>query len=109
MIIKAKNFKDWMKANFTKQELQDMINYGVDTGYNKLTYYKDTVKLYEKFKEEIWDSLISDAIEYGYNNVYEFIASFKYANGVNSYEEHANLLVWYMAEKAARELIENGA
>jgi hypothetical protein len=103
MIIRAKTFRDWMKANFDKQTLRDLAEYGVQGGFPGLTYYSDTTKLYEKFKDEIWESLIDEAEEYGYKNVYEFIATFNGAD-VGNCTQHENLLVWYMAEKVAREL-----
>ncbi len=109
MIIRAKTFRDWMRANFTKAELKDMVTHGVNTGWAGLAYYNDTCKLYEKFKEEIWKELAQDAEDMGYSNIVEFIASFNGAEDVWSDYQFENLLVWYMAEKIARELTEEEA
>ncbi len=101
MIIRAKTFKQWMKANL-KDSMQDIANHGADQGYPGLTYYKETCQLYDKFKEEIWDALEEDREDMGYKNIFELIATFGRADA-GSDEEFKNLLVWYMAERIARE------
>jgi hypothetical protein len=105
MIIRAKNFKQWMKVNL-KDYLEDIVNHGCSGGFPYLTYYSDTVKLYEHFKEEIWESLCNDAEEYGSENVYEFIAGFNKDFQPSDYTTMCNQLVWYIAEKSASELLE---
>jgi len=104
MRIRAKTFKNWMKANFTKGELRELAQHGAAVGWRGLTYYSETSALYRRFSEEIWETLIKDAEEYGYRNVFEFIATFRLADVANR-EQVENLLVWYMAERTARELV----
>lgn len=77
MIVRSKTFRGWMKANFTRQDLKDMVTHGVSSGFSGLIYYTETAKLYDKFSNEIWDALFK------------------------------NLLVWYMAERTAQELLED--
>jgi len=104
MIIRSKTFKQWFKANFTKEEMRDMVNHGVDGGFHLLTYYSDTVKIYETFKMEIHDALQDDAESYGYSNVHEFMATFNKDHAPGNYTQSANQMTWYMAERTAREL-----
>ena len=104
MRIRSKTFRDWMKANFTKGELRDLAQHGADTGWHGLTYYADTKALYRRFADEIWEALVEDAEEYGYRNVFEFIAEFRRADVANRTQVE-NLLVWYMAERTARSLV----
>jgi len=106
MRIRAKTFKNWMKANFTKGELRELAQYGAGTGWHGLTYYSETAALYRRFSNEIWEALIKDAQEYGYRNVFEFIAELRGAD-VSDRTQVENLLVWYMAERTARELVED--
>lgn len=108
MIIRAKTFERWMKANFTKDELRDLAQHGADTGWPGMTYYADTTALYRRFADEIWDALVEDAEEYGYRNVFEFIATFQRANVANRTQVE-NLLVWYMAERTAHRLVDADA
>jgi len=105
LIVRAKSFEDWMKANFSKQDLRDMVRYGVDGGFSGLTYYNDTVKLYDKFADEIWDALYNDAQNMGYNNVLQFIVECFRDSDVASDAQFKNMLVWYMAERTARAIL----
>ena len=106
MRIRAKTFRDWMMANFTKGELRELAQHGAEAGWHGLTYYSETAALYRRFSDEIWETLIKDAQEYGYRNVFEFIATFRLADVANR-EQVENLLVWYMAERTAQELAED--
>ena len=106
MIIRSKTFKDWMRANFDRSTLEDMVNYGVDGGFYGLIYYRDTVKLFDKFRDEIIDAAYDDSEEMGYDNIYEFFACFNKSHMPGGFDQMANQLVWYMAERTARELTE---
>jgi hypothetical protein len=105
LIIRAKSFRAWMLANFTKSELRDIADHGADTGWQYLTYYTETTKTYNRFKAEIWEMLLDDTESMGLKNPLELIASFNRAD-VGSCEQFENLLTWYAAEKIAREQTE---
>ena len=106
MRIKAKTFRAWMRANFTKGQLRDMTEHGVDTGWHGLTYYSDTCKLYERFKDEIWAKLAEDAESMGEPTPVHMLATFKGIEHVQDATNFENLLVWYMAETVAREIMD---
>ena len=106
MRIRAKTFRDWMKANFTKGQLRELAQHGAEAGWPRLTYYNETAALYRRFADEIWEALVEDAEECGYRNVFEFIATFRLADVANRTQVE-NLLVWYMAERTAQELVGN--
>jgi len=106
MIVRSKTFEDWMKANFSKGELRELAD-NVDAGWHGLTYYQDTCKLYSKFKDEIWEALITDSEEFGYSTVLEYIGTFISAN-VGDCRQFENFLVWYIAERTANRLTEGG-
>ena len=105
MIIKAKTFKKWTRANFTDWELKDMVNHGVDGGFYGLTYYTDTVKLYERFKDEIFERVVNMTDEMGYDNIYELLGSFNKDHMPSDYDQFANQLTWFMAEETARDIL----
>ena len=65
MIVRAKSFEAWMKRNLSRSQMRDIASHGADGGWPVLTYYHDTCKLYEKFKDEIWEWLLEDAEEFG--------------------------------------------
>jgi hypothetical protein len=101
--IKEKTLKEWMLNQFEPEELRDIVNNGVDSGFSGLIYYNDTVHLFETFKDEIFDAIVDDADDMGYSNIYEFLATFNKAHMPENYRMFANQLIWYMAEKIARE------
>ena len=100
------SFKDWMKKNFDKQNLGDIVNNGCSGGFAGLTYYSDTTALYRHFKGELWEMLNEDSDNIGLKNICEFIGTFGGATNVGSAEQFENLIVWYAAERTAAELLE---
>ena len=105
MRINAATFEKWVINTFSKSELSDITNYGANAGFTGLTYYKDTCKLYNKFKEEIWRLLREDADAMGIN-IFEMLNSFRGIKDVDSAEHFENLMTWYAAERVAYNLVE---
>lgn len=105
MIIRAKTFKQWMRANFDKEELRDLAQYGANTGWPGLTYYTDTCKLYAKYKDEIWELLCQSADNFGQTPL-QAVAGFNGAKHVSDSATFENLMVWFAAEEYARQLTE---
>lgn len=102
LIVRARTFKDWMRANL-KSELRDIANHGVDGGWCGLTYTADTVKLFDKYEEEIWGVLADMADNMG-TNVLGLMATFRRADMADTVDGMKNLAVWAVAEEYAREL-----
>lgn len=100
MIIRAKTMRAWMKANLSGY-MRDIASHGCIGGFPGLTYYTDTVKLYDRFEEEIWEALRDDAEDIGYSNILKMLAEFNAT--VDDPKTFKNLLVWYIAERIARE------
>jgi hypothetical protein len=103
MIIRAKTFRQWLKANFNRSELEDIANHGANSGWSGLIYYTDTSKLYRKFREDIWDTLWDMADAYGDANVWALVAGTNGAD-VGSADQAECQLVWIVAEHYAREI-----
>lgn len=97
LIVRAKTFRDWMRANFTAGELRDIVNHGVDCGWHGLTYTADTVKLFDKYEEEIWGVLADMADDMG-QNVLGLMATFRRADMADTVQGMKNLAVWAVAE-----------
>lgn len=106
MIIRSKSFRDWMQANFDKDDLRDIARYGCGNGFPGLTYYTDTVKLYDRFEDEIWERAYEYAEGMDYTSILDMLAN---ANGadVATGTQFKNLMVWLVAEEIARELTDN--
>jgi hypothetical protein len=103
MIVRAKTFKAWLKANLGVGYLKDLAEQGALGGFPGLSDYRDTCKLYAKFREEIWDKLSEMAEEQGCANTWAMIAEFKGAD-LHTADSAENLLVWAVAEEYAREM-----
>ena len=106
MIIRSKTFEQWLRANFYHSELEDITNHGCASGFPGLTYYSDTVKLFERFKDEIFDLLVEESEALGYDNIYQFMASFNAGYMPSDYTTFANQMTWYAAETYARRIVE---
>lgn len=102
--IRAKDFRSWFKANL-RDYARDIAGHGADAGYPWLTYTSDTVRLFDKFGDELWGWLAEDAEEFGHKNAAEFLGSFRRADMLGSLDQTKNLVVWYAAEKVAREIV----
>ncbi len=90
----------WFDDNL-KEQAEDIANHGCVNGFSGVIYYSETVAKYDKYQEEIWNSLYEDADEQGIN-ILELIATFNGAKDVGSNDQFKNLMVWYYIEKLAR-------
>ncbi len=104
MIIRAKTFKDWLKHNFCKSNLEDIATHGANCGWHGLIYTQDITKLYEKFKQELWEHLMGESESCGYTNPFEFLATFNGAKDVSDADSFETLLVYFAAESMASQL-----
>jgi hypothetical protein len=102
MIIRAKNFRSWFNANL-KSYASDLANHGADCGFPCITYTSDTVKIFDRFGDEIWDMAVERASDMGCKNVVEMIASFKRSDMLDDLATFKNLMVWFACETLARE------
>lgn len=98
-------FQEWMTKNLSDY-LPDIAEHGCAGGFPGLTYYSDTCALYEQHKDEIWDALIESAEGLGIPPM-RLVSSFNGAESVYTDHEFQHLLVWYMAERIAREVIDS--
>lgn len=106
MIIRAKNFRAWFRANL-KDSAHDIANHGADCGFPYITYTRDTVKIFDKFGDEIWDIVKDQADEVGDANIALHIASFRRADMLSSLDEFKNLMVWAAVETLSHEYVDS--
>jgi hypothetical protein len=83
--------------------LRDLAEHGADAGWPGLTYYTDTSALYRAHADEIWDALYEDAQDMGEPHPLALVATLGGAENVANDYQLENLLVWYMAERVARD------
>lgn len=102
-----KTFKAWMKQQFAQDELNDIVEHGVDGGFTGLLYTKECAELFDQYEEEIWDLAETAADEMGEKNVFTMASTFKRADMMSSIDGFKNLLVWFAAEEYARAIVES--
>lgn len=99
------DFRHFLEEDF-EGSIEDLAEHGADAGFPGLSYYSDTIKLYEKYEREIWEALDEDADGMGSKNILDFIGTLSGADNVADEDQFKNLLVWYMAERTARQVVD---
>ena len=64
------------------------------------------MELYERYQGEIRAALEEDAEEYGYDSPEALVATFQRSDMLWTEDGRRSLLVWYLAERTAREIVE---
>ena len=100
--MKKQTFIEWLTSTLEHDTILDLAEHGADAGWPGLTYTSDCVELYGQFEEEIWDALVMDADDMGYENPLKMICEFQRSDMLDDVDRFKNLLVWYMAEREAR-------
>jgi hypothetical protein len=97
-------FKEWVMKQiedgmFTAAEVAE---HGCVSGFAGLTYYRETNDLFDKYENEVWDSLVDSAEECGMT-VPEFLGTIKSTMG--TLDSLKNDVVWLAVEKVCQELV----
>lgn len=87
------------------REALALINITLLGHFPGLTYYSETTELYAEYADEIWEMLCEDADAFGCRTIAELGATFNGAKDANNRDQYENLLVWYAAERIAREVV----
>ena len=104
MIIRAKDFRSWFNANL-RDSARDIANHGADAGFPCITYTADTIKLFDRFGDEIWEMAVQEAENCGCKNVAEMIAGFNRSDMLDDLATFKNLMVWFACETLAKDLV----
>jgi hypothetical protein len=98
--------KEWVKSNYTRDDMFGIIEHGCVSGSaSGLIYYADTCKFHDEFEDEIWEMLHDDAEAMGHKDVLELIASFNGGKNVGSMTQLKNLLCWYAVERECNSIL----
>jgi len=106
--------------DYTRQQMVDIVNHGIDGGFNGFIYYVDTVKFFRKYRKEIL-ALGEDQASDIYGNdkgVLEMFRDFKcmkdlevtlsemaaaiYTSKGELVDQIQNCLAWYAGEEVSR-------
>ena len=103
-------FECWFNKNL-REYASDISSGGADAGWPFITYNSDGAKVYDKFKDDIWQELQSQADEIGFSDTMSFIGSFHRRDMVEDYlntgeldDRAKTMLVWFMVESMAHRI-----
>jgi len=105
-MLVTNTFREWMTQQYDRDELNDIVNHGIDSGFSGLIYTSECCDLFDEHADEIWDLARESANEMGAKNVAAFIAGFRRAEMSESWDQFRNLMVWFAAEEYARQLVD---
>jgi hypothetical protein len=101
--LKMTTFKAWFNENL-KDDAASIASHGADCGFPHITYTSDTVELFDRFGDEIWEMAADEARNLGYPTISAFISDFRRKDMMESLDQFKNLMVWFACEKLACEL-----
>lgn len=115
--MNTKLIKAVIKQLGGREDLQDIANHGVDSGFSGFIYYTDTVKFFKANKTEISELVKEYADDFGTDSV-SVVAGFNCLTDDSETRESiarclwgrvrdddtqvANALAWFAAEEVAR-------
>lgn len=94
------NITDYIIQNFDKDDIRTLAEHGASGGVSGLIYYSETSKLYDIFKDDIWN-MIEDDLCGSDKTPLEYIAELNGGENVTDDTTMRNLLVWYAFEVCA--------
>ena len=97
-------FKEWFVKNLAEDCGRDIANHGADAGYPYITYTRDTVKLFDRYADDIWNMAVDCSEQMGCKNVADMIAQFRRQDMLADIDQFKNLMVWFACEELSREL-----
>lgn len=95
------DFREYIKSNYA-ENLPDIAQHGCSGGVSGMIYYSETVKLFDEYRDDIFEILGEMADEMG-QTIPELIAGFNGAADVGNFQQFANLCVWASVEEIARQ------
>lgn len=83
--------------------ISDILNHGLSSGIiGNLIYYKDTTAFYNKYKGDIWDIVIAQSEEMGYENPFEYLKNCN--SSIGSCNTFENFMTWLGYEETVRKI-----
>ena len=92
------NFKEYIKNNYTIEDLYTISHHGCEGGINGMIYYTETTAIYNQFEDELHEIIDENWQESGFFPEY-IIKNF------GSPQIFRNNVVWFCAEVVAGELL----
>ena len=95
----AQTFKQWMHSTYDRQELQDIAQFGCESGTaGGMIYYSETCALYDQYAEELHDVIYNYEKDTGVMPQY-------IVDRLGDLTGFKNAVVWCVAELYAQEMV----
>jgi len=102
---KTKTFKDWLRTNFDKTDLYYLCTRGAQSGFTGMATTEDTNKLYDRFHNDIWETMAREVQTCSSRNLMQYMADCLDVFGVDDEESFKTAMVWHTAQWLAWELL----
>ena len=100
-----RKIRNYLINNYSKEEVKDMAEYGLQGGFSGFIYYSETEAFHDKYEDEIWDLVHELAEDMGFKSSLDFINSWNHSKNVGSMTQFKNTLTWFAVEEASRSLV----
>jgi hypothetical protein len=91
-------FTEWVLKNLGGC-LPDIREHGCSAGFPGITYFKETMELYDEYQDDIWHMLNEYADECGYDSALGLLDS----RSIDGHYALANAMVWAAVELVAHD------
>jgi hypothetical protein len=91
--------RDYLKQQYSYNQLADIANYGCSGGVSGLIYTSDCVALYEEFKYDCHKTIIEYQDMTGEKGFPKWIQ-----DGYQDYDGFANSMIWFAVEWIAQDI-----
>lgn len=98
-------FRDLIAA-LDPADLDTLATHGAGSGIPGMIYTTDLLALYDRHRDELWQRVASDADDFGSRSALHLLGTLDTETArVDDHDGLATLLVWYVAESIAHELV----
>jgi len=105
MVKEAETFKWWILENFSWEELEEMARGGSQVELKDFIKKIDVESAYRRFNHGLWAEMAADAAIVG-RSLTRYLGFVLECYDVHDDYSFKAALLWYVAQEAARELVE---
>ena len=100
-------FNEWFDKNIDtcseRTSVKMLVEHGADSGVPNIIFTHECVKTYDMLEREIWETMMEDAEELGYQYPEQLLLSCKRKDMLSAFDSAKTLKVWYMCERRANQ------
>lgn len=106
--MKTPDFQTWMEKTLKPEEIDRVLSHGADAAFRSWGVQpRAYLELYERHRDEIHEALEENAEANGHHCPEVLIVTFRCSDLLFSEDGRKILMVWWMAERTAREITQS--